>query len=139
VRGGAKELIESLDRTAAYSLVVVGAVFLSREASVRKRMTRELGASVSESLQVPVISTSELEEQYLFGTQHWLRLLGLGALTVTMVTLVFREQVELLRFLTVKGMGHQFLAAGILAALIPLYAGIYGTFSQYLLRLLKFE
>ncbi len=139
VRGGMKELIQSLDRTATYSLVVVGNVFLNKDASVRKRMKRELEASVAESLQVPVISTSELEAQYLFGTQHFVRLIGLGLLTAATVALVWHEQVPVLRFLTAKGIGHQLLATAVLLALIPTYAAIYGTFSQYLLRLMKFE
>jgi cytidylate kinase len=139
VRGGAKELIQSLDRTATYSLVVVGDVFLNKDASVRKRMTRELGASVADSLRIPVINTSELEAQYLFGTQHFVRLLGLGLLTAAAVALVLHEQIPVLRFLTARGIGHQLLATALLVAFIPTYAAVYGTFSQYLLRLLKFE
>ena len=139
VSGGAKEVMASLDRTAAYSLVVVGDVFLEREPSVRKRMTRELGSSLSDSLRVPVIGTNELEEHYLFGTRHWLRLVGFGCVTAAVVALVFREQFAVLQFMTTKGIGHQILATAILVTLIPLFAGIYGSFSQYLLRLLKFE
>ena len=139
VCGDAPELLQGLDRTASCSLVVVGNVYLDRAESVRKRMTRELGAQIAESLRVPVIATNELEEQYLFGARHWIRLVGLGLLTASVFVLLFREQTAVLEFFSSRQLGHRVVATGILAVVVPLYALVYGTFTQYLLRLLKFE
>jgi cytidylate kinase len=137
--GRAGELVQALDRTTAYSLVVVGDVFLNRDASVRRRMTRELGTHVSESLRVPVIATSELRAQYLFQARHAVRMIGLAAATSLCFVLVFRHQAAVLHLLTAPGLGHRVLVTAALAVFVPLYATLYGSFSQYLLRLVKFE
>lgn len=139
VHGGSPELVKSLDRSARCSLVVVGDVFTSKGDAVRKRMTRELEAHIGESLRVPVIAASELEAQYLFGAKHWVRLLVLGAITATVVWLVLSEQVRVLGFMRAPGTAHRVLATALLVVFVPTFAAIYGTFSQYLLRLLKFE
>ena len=106
---------------------------------MRKRLTRELGAYVSDSLRVPVIGKNELQAQYLFDAKHALRLLALGSVAALSVVLVFQHQAGVLRFLSAPGVGHRILATAVLAVFVPLYASVYGSFTQYLLRLLKFE
>lgn len=139
VRGGGRELTQSLDRTAACSLVVVGNVFLSKEAAVRKRQTRELASQLGESLRVPTIGADELEQHYLFGPTHWFKMIGLALVSAAIVALVFHFQGEVLAFLVRPGLGNKLAAVATLAVSIPLFAYIYGGFSHYFLRLLKFE
>ena len=139
VRGGSKELLRSMDRTAAVSLVVVGDVFLSKGASVRKRETRELAAHLGETLRIPVIGQSELKQHYLFGPGQWLKMIFyLGAAAVMFIA-VFTHQEEVSQFLMKQGTQHRILAAVALAAFAPAFAYVWGGFAQYLLRLAKFE
>jgi len=139
VCGGARDLTQSLDRTADYSLVVVGNVFQGKDSAVRKRMTRELTTFVGESLRVPAIGADELHQQYLFGPSHWIKMLGLAALSAAMVILVFHFQAPILDFLSRPGLGNRVAAVVVLALAVPLFAQVYGGFSHYFLRLLKFE
>ena len=94
-----------------------------------RTLQRRLADRATTYSEVLEIVRRELAEHYLFGTRHWLRLIGFGTATAAIVALVFREQEVVLHFMTAKGLGHQLLAAGLLVAFIPLYAAIYGTFS----------
>jgi cytidylate kinase len=139
VPSGAKKLIDSLDRTAPYSLVVVGDVFLSKAESARKRLTRELVGHLSDNLRMPVIEADELKAQFLFGAAQWLRLGGLAVLTVLLFALVFSYQEQVLAFLTREGTWNRVLGTGVLLLLVPVCAQVYGEFARYLLRLFRFE
>ncbi len=139
VRGGGRELTQSLDRTASCSLVVVGDVFLSKDSAVRKRQTRELTSQLAETLRVPTIGAQEMEQQYLFGPSHWVKMIALAALAAAIFVTVFLHQVPVLTFLVTPGTGHRVAAVAGLAVVIPLFAYVYGGFAHYFLRLLKFE
>jgi cytidylate kinase len=139
VTGSPQALIRSLDRTLQVSLVVIGDVFLSRSASLRKRQTRELTAYVGESLRVPVIATEELKAQYLFGASQWLKLLGLLSLTALMFALVMTHQEQATAFMTAEGTHHRILAVVVLVLFVPTFAYFWGQSASYLLRLVKFE
>jgi uncharacterized membrane protein YqjE len=139
VPSGPRRLIESLDRTAPYSLVVVGDVFLSKAESARKRLTRELVSNLSDNLRMPVIEADELKAQFLFGGAQWLRLGLFAALTVLLFGVVFTHQEEILAFLTREGTWNRVLATVVVLLLVPLCAHVYGEFSRYLLRLFRFE
>ncbi|HQB42554.1 MAG TPA: cytidylate kinase-like family protein [Polyangiaceae bacterium] len=139
VRGGSKELLRGMDRTAAVSLVVVGDVFLAKGESVRKRETRELTAHLGESLRIPVIGQDELKEHYLFGAGQWLKMAVFLAMTVVLFVLVFMNQETISWFLVKEGTQHRILAAAVLAIFVPGFAYVWGGATQYLLRLAKFE
>ena len=137
--GDARTLLESLDRTAPYSLIVVGDVFMSKVDSVRKRLSREMVSYLSDHLRVPVIGADELQTQFLFGPAQWLRLLAYGAIAALMFGLVFTHQTEILTFMSREGTGHRILSTAALLAFVPAFAYVYGNFGRYLLRLFRFE
>jgi cytidylate kinase len=139
VRGGAKELLRSMDRTAQVSLVVVGDVFLDKGESVRKRETRELATQLGETLRIPVIGQGELKEHYLFGPGQWVKMTVYLVATAAMFLAVFTHQAEVSQFLVKEGTQHRILAAVLLAVLTPIFAYTWGGFAQYALRLAKFE
>jgi hypothetical protein len=139
VPGGARELIASLDRTAPYTLVVIGDVFLSKAESVRKRLSREMVGYLSDNLRVPVIGADELKTRYLFGPSQWVRLLAFGGLALLLIWLVFTHQKEMLSFLSREGRHNRILSAVVLLVVVPVFAYVYGNFSRYVLRLFRFE
>ena len=55
VRGGCDEIVMSSEGNGKYSLVVIGDVFLTKDQSARKRMTRELALDLRDRLKAPVI------------------------------------------------------------------------------------
>ena len=118
---------------------VVGNVYLDKGPAVRKRMVRELVAQLGESLHVPVVEADDLAKELLFGPKQWLRLLGAGAIAACVLWAVFTHQHEVLTFLIRDGISNRILAASALTLFVPLFAFVYGTFAQYLLRLFKFD
>ena len=76
VRGEAQDLLDSLDPSPSYSLVVVGDLFLEQGHAARVRMTRELQRFVGEHITAPVVGADELKTQYLFGRRDVARLAG---------------------------------------------------------------
>jgi cytidylate kinase len=139
VAGGARELLGTLDRTAPYSLVVVGDVFLSKAESARKRLSREMVGYLSDNLRVPVIGTDELKTRFLFGPAQWLRLVVFGGLALLMFWLVITHQKEVLSFMIREGRHNRILSTVVLLVLVPVFAYVYGNFSRYLLRLFRLE
>jgi cytidylate kinase len=139
VPGGPRELLASLDRTAPYSLVVVGDVFLSKAASVRKRLSREMVGYLSDNLRVPVIGAEELKTRYLFGPSQWLRLLIYGGVALLLFWLVITHQKEVLGFLSKEGRPNRILGTAALLIFVPFFAYMYGHFARYVLRLFRLE
>ncbi len=137
--GGREELLKSLDKTVPYSLIVVGNLFLSKKESARTRLQRELINYLSENMRVPVLGNDELATQYLFGPKHWLKLILFGAIVASTLTWVFTHQIEILTFFSHDGTAHRVLCVAILFGIVPCFAYIYGNFTHFLLRLLKFE
>jgi cytidylate kinase len=139
VAGGGKEVLNSLDRTAGYSLVVVGDVFLSKAESVRKRLSREMVAYLSDNLRVPVIESNEMKTQYLFGAAQWFDLFKYAAAAAALFLLIFTHQSEVLTFLSREGTQNRILGTVSLFLFVPVFAYVYGNFARHLLRLLRFE
>ncbi|MFH1809592.1 MAG: cytidylate kinase-like family protein [Pseudomonadota bacterium] len=139
VGGGPKELLASIDRTAAYSLVVVGDVFLCKGASVRKRLTQELIGFLSDKLGTPVVGSEELREQYAFGARQWFELVLFGGISALTFGLIISNQSAVLSFMSEPGTLHHVLSTLCLLVIAPVFAYLYGNFARYLLRLLRFE
>lgn len=136
---GTKTLLDSLDRTTPYSLVVVGDLYLSKPASVQKRLCREMIGFLSDNLRVPVIGTDELKTKYLFGSAQWLRLLGTGVIAFILFFALITHQKELLEFIVAEGHGGRILGTIAMLVFVPVFANMYGAFTRYLLRLVRFE
>ncbi len=139
IAGGTQALLSSLNRTEKNSLVVVGDVFLSRVASVQKRMRRDLIGILADHLKVPIISTEDLKSHYLFGPKQWLHMALYAAASIVIYLAVFNNQESILAFLTKPGTGHRMLSAALIALFVPMAAWAYGSFARYVLKLIKLE
>ena len=139
IAGGTQELLNGLNRAEKNSLVVVGDVFLSREASVKKRMRRDLISFLADHLKVPIISTEDLKGQYLFGPKQWLHMAFYAVATVIIYLVVFNNQESILAFLTEPGTGRRVLSAALVGLFVPLAAWAYGSFTRFVLKLIKLE
>jgi cytidylate kinase len=143
IRGAAQELVESLDPSSSYSVVVVGDLFLEKNHSARLRMTRELQRFVGEHITAPVVGADELKRRYLFGPRDMARLAVFLVVVGVLYFLVFTNQEIILRFASGQWWGAGFLAKGLVAAavvlFIPVVAQCYGTVAKSLSKLAKME
>ena len=139
VHGTAGDVVTAVDRTAAYSLVVVGDTFLSKVKAARTRLERELGGVIRDQLKVPVIQAEEMKEQYLFGSKQLVALLSFLTVTGVFYAVVFTHQSEVGDIMRWEGTGLRALAAVIVAVCAPIVAYLYGSAVHSLLKLIKME
>ena len=139
IPGGPGDLLQVIDRTAPYSLVVVGTVGRSKGASVCKRLSSELVSHLSDNLRVPVVSAETLEAEYRFGPRQWTNLLLYGLAAAILFGVVITHQAQVLAFTSQEGVLHRILSTAALFLFVPLFAHAYGTFTHHVWKLLRFE
>jgi hypothetical protein len=144
VDGGPETMMTRLGSTASRSLVVVGNVFQSSEASVQKRMTRGMVGMMAEKMRIPVVSADELKTSYIVGPRQRLNLLGAAVVTAILYAVVFHFEEPLLKFLGSPmqesiGLGARLFVAVAVFCVVPIWAAIVGTFWHNVLRLLRIE
>jgi cytidylate kinase len=140
VRGGCDEIVMTSEGNGKYSLVVIGDVFLSKDPSARKRMTRELALDLRDRLKAPVITNDELGSEFTASTRHAVKFVGHLGLVLAAFFLVFGHQPEILDFL--GGPIHArmpWLTAAAVVVFVPVFAFLYGSVTQLALRLLRFD
>jgi len=139
VYGGTDELIKEISRSSGHCLVVVGAVYLSAASASRKRFKRELINLLSDHSRVPVISSEDLQEQYLFGSKQKIKLLIYAVLTALIYLLVFNNQDFIFNFLSASGTTNKILAVVLICILTPATAYVISGFFRNILKMLKLE
>jgi cytidylate kinase len=154
VCGTRERLVEMLDRTVPYTLVVVGEVFLSKGHSARIRATRDLRSFLSERIRAPVVTAEELGSQYLFGRRDVLRAVLFLVIAAVLYGLVFTNQEAVLAFLANTGwyadavsntaLGRvqwlpKLLVSAAVFVFIPIVAFSYGKVAGTFLKLIKME
>jgi cytidylate kinase len=139
VRGYQTHLLESIDRSIPYTMVVVGDVFLSKGSAAQIRKARELRSFLADNMKTAVVAADELKTQFLFGKRDLFRLIGFLAVTVLIYFLVFTHQEQVLIFLSREGHAAKIVAAIAVFLLVPIVAYAYGTVSRSFLKLIKIE
>jgi len=154
VYGGQQDLVEALDRSFPYTLVVVGDAFLSKAHAARVRATRDLRSFLSDRIRAPVVTADELGEQFLFGRRDLLGTVFFLAVTAALFFLVFSNQEAILAFLANTGwyadaVQGTFLArfdwlpkavvSLALVLFIPIVAFSYGRVTGAFMKLIKME
>lgn len=154
VFGGQQDLVEALDRSFPYTLVVVGEAFLSKAHAARIRAVRDLRSFLSDRIRAPVVTADELGAQYLFGRRDIFRTLFYLGLTAVLFWLVFTNQERVLAFMAHTGwyadatrdtvLGRfdwmaKALVSIVLVLFIPLVAYSYGRVTSAFMKLIKME
>jgi cytidylate kinase len=152
--GSRQGLLETLDRSFPYTLVVVGDAFLSKAHAARIRATRDLRSFLSEQIRAPVVTADELGEQYLFGRRDAFWTVFFLALTTALFYLVFTNQETVLAFMAntgwyaeaVRGSAlarydwlPKALVSVVLVLFIPVVAFSYGRVASAFMKLIKME
>jgi cytidylate kinase len=154
VYGDPQQLVDTLDRSVPYTLVVLGDLFLSKGHAAKLRATRDLRSFLSDRIRAPVVTGDELGGQYFFGRRDILRTAVFLFLTLIIYYLVFVYQEPILGFLAHSGwyaeaIENTFLSrfdwmAKIVVSLavfliVPIVAYSYGTVARGFLKLIKME
>jgi len=139
IYGGVKPLADTVKVSKGNCLVVVGDVFLSSGTASRKRLKRDLISNLSDQSRVPVISSDDIKEQYLFGPKQMLKTFVFALISILIFYLVFMNQEIILKFLTKTDTTFKILAAVVIVLFIPFAAYIIGSFWHNLLKFVKLE
>ncbi len=140
VRGGCDEIIMTSEGDDKYSLIVIGDLFLSKDQSARKRMTRELALDLRDRLKAAVITSDELGSEFSLSARHVVKFVGHLSLVFFALFLVFSHQAEVLDF--IGGSLHSrvpWLSAVAVVIFVPVFAFLYASVTQLALRLLRIE
>jgi cytidylate kinase len=154
VFGNRQRLVDSLDRTFPYTLVVVGDLFLSKGHAARQRAIRDLRGFLEDRIRAPIVTADEIGSQYLFGKRDVLRAGFFLLVTIAVFVLVLTNQDLVLAFLANTGwyaeaagrsaLGRfewlpKLVVSAALFLFIPVVAYSYGRVASTFLKLIKME
>lgn len=134
-----KALLNSIDRTADYRLIIFDNAFLSKGEATRKRSLQEWSNALMDSLKTPVVNMNELEFKYRFGPRQFVQMFIYMALTAVIAFALFKFSPQVIEFLSKEGTSSRIIAMLCVLAFVPLFAQIYGSFAGLLLKLFKFD
>ncbi len=154
VFGDRQRLIESLDRTTPYTLVVLGDLFLGKGHAARQRAVRDLRGFLEDRIRVPIVTADELGPEYLFGKRDAVRAGLFLALAALLFFLVFENQEAVLAFIANTGWYAEatqgsflnrfewlprLVVSLVIVLFIPLFAYSYGRVASTFLKFIKME
>lgn len=154
VFGDRQRLVESLDRTTPYTLVVLGDLFLSKGHAARQRALRDLRGFLEDRIRAPIVTEEELGPEYLFGRRDLFRAGFFLLVTVVIYLLVFGNQEAILSFIANTGWYAEVTRDSFLGStewlpkivvcaavflFIPVVAYSYGRVASAFLKLIKME
>ncbi len=139
VPGTQKSLINAIDRSANYRLIIFDNAFLSKGAAAKKRTLQEWSNMLTESLKTPVVSLNELQFKYQFGPKHLLRMMLFGGLTAVIVFLLFHFNSDIIKFLSDTSTETRIIGTAGILLFVPFFAYVYSTVTGLLLKLIKLE
>ena len=138
--GDTEKLLSTLQRRTNYSMVVIGEIFTDKEKAARTRIKTEMKNLLSDNLSIPVVESSELEQQLKFGLKHSLKLAITFVFSLVIFLGIFTYQQEVLTFLSAEQYrGMRVLAVMLVVLLTPFFAYNYGSFIRQILKLLRLD
>ena len=139
IYGSQKTLLNAIDRTIPYRLIILDNIFTTKGESTQTRLLREWSNFISDNLKTPVLSLKEIRSKYKFGRREFTHMIFSTLITILVVFTMFKFDEEILSFLSQEGLGWKLLAAICVFAFIPLFAHLYSTVIRLFLKMLKFD
>ncbi|MFC1520929.1 AAA family ATPase [Elusimicrobiota bacterium] len=133
------EILDAIDRSVPYSLIVVGDVFLSKSHAARLRLARELASFLFDQLKRPVVMAQELASQFLFSSRQWITLAVYLSISAVLYLGVFSHQAQVLGFLQADGIATRIMAVIAVLLFVPLVSYCYGSSARLILKMLRME
>ena len=152
--GDPHQLVNTLDRSVPYTLVVIGDVFVSKGHAAKLRATRDLRSFLSERMKAPVVTADELGSQYLFGRRDIIATAVFLLLVLVVYFQVFTHEEAILGFLAHSGSWAEAIEGTFLTRFewvpklfvsvlvflfVPLVAYAYGNVTKAVLKLIRME
>ena len=140
VSGGRERIGDAVNPSVAFSMVVVGDLFLEKPPAARTRLTRELTMFLAERMKAPVIQTGDLAARLHLGAREGFKAAAAAVLVVVIYVAVFFNQPALLDLLGGKvHEGAPWFSALAVALLAPVIALLYGTVLASVMKWLKMD
>jgi len=137
--GSQQTLLNNIDRSENYKLIIFDNIFLSKGSSTKKRLLQEWSNSLSESLKTPVVNMAELQHKYRFGIRQLIQMLLAGGLTALIIFLIFHFDTQIISFLSNTDSKMRIIATISVLIFVPTFAYLYGTVAGLFLKMLKLE
>ncbi len=139
IEGTQQNLLNAIDRSGKYRLIVFDNMFLGKGTEARTRMIQEWSNALSDSLKTPVVSLGEIQAKYRFGASQAVRMIIAGLLAVAVLFTVFQFDDTIMEFLLREGTFSRILATTCILVFIPVFAYIYSTATGLFLRMIKLD
>jgi len=134
-----KGLVNAIDRSVNYRLIIFDRVLLDKDESARKRMLQEWANFLSDSLGTPVVTVKDIVAQHQFGFRQAARMTVLALVTAAILFAVFQFNSEILSFLSRTELKWRVLATGCIFVFVPLFALVYSSAARLFLKMLKLD
>ncbi len=134
-----KALLNSIDRSVNYRLIILDKIFLEKGEALQRRLTQEWANFLSDSLKTPVITLEELISRYHFGPKQAVRLAVFSALTALIIFVLFHFDTEIISFLSKSGTSWRIIETLCIVTFVPFFAFTYSTVTGLVLKLIKLD
>ena len=139
IHGSQRTLLNAVDRSIPYRLIVLDHMFTSKGHAVQTRLLREWSNFIGDSLKIPVLSMEEIRSRYRFGYREFTRMTFSAVLTALVIFLIFQFDKEIFSFLSREGFGWRVLATIGVFAFVPIFAYVYSSATSLFLKMIKFD
>ena len=139
IYGSQKTLLNAIDRTIPYRLIILDNIFNSKEHATQTRLLREWSNFIGDNLKIPVLSLNEIRTKYKFGQREFIKMIFFALITALVVFTIFLFDEEIISFLSREGSVWKIIAAICVFAFIPFFAHLYSTVIKLFLKMLKFD
>jgi cytidylate kinase len=139
IQGSQKTLLNAIDRTIPYRMIILDNLFNDKGHATQTRLLREWSNFIADNIKIPVLSLSELRSKYKFGFREFIHMAFFALITLLVIIILFRFDTEILSFLLREGLGWRILATICIFAFVPFFAFTYSTVIRLFFKMIKFE
>lgn len=139
IQGSQKTLLNSINRSIPYRLIILDNIFSSKGAAAKTRLMREWSNFINDNIDTPVLSLEEIRSKYRFDRKDAIKMMSFAIVTIVVVWLIFQFDEQILSFLIREGIGWKLLAMAFVFLFVPFFAYTYSTVTKLFFKLIKFE
>jgi cytidylate kinase len=139
IKGSLKTLINAINRTINYRLIILDNIFVTKGHEAQTRMCQEWATFINDNVKIPVLSLSEIRSKYRFSIKEFIQLVLLAILVTIVVFLIFQFDDQILSFLSRKEINWKIIATICIFFFIPFFAYSYSKLIRLILKMIKFD
>ena len=121
IRCSQKTLLNAIDRSLRYRLIILDNIFVSKGHETRIRQIREWSNFISDNLKIPVLTINDIRIKYRFGIKDIIKLTFFVLITAILMVFIFQYDDKILSFLTREGIIWRIIAAVVVFIFVPLF------------------